>query len=85
MIEAVCDIELETPYEGCRQTVHRLAIIKKIRIIQSFMNATVMRVGIPVSLFEQWYGVKPEMGLYPSPKGASGFIVSVRVRKVVVL
>ena len=83
MIEAVCDIELETPYEGCRQTVHRLAIIKNIRIIQSFRNATVMRIGIPVSLFEQWYGVKPEEGLYPAPKGAESFITSVRVKRVV--
>ena len=82
MIEVICDVELEFPYENSRNTVHRLSLIKKIRIIQSFRNATIMRLGIPIDLFEQWYEIEPELGLYPPPKGADSFMHSLRVRQI---
>lgn len=82
MREAVCDIDLESPYENSRQIMHALAIVKKIRIIQSFRNGMVMRVGVPVDLFIQWYKVRPEKGTYPPPKGADKFITAIRVRKL---
>lgn len=81
--EIVCDIELVYPYEMARHTIHSLALIKNIRIIQSFMNATVVRVGIPIELFQQWYGTSPVKGLYPAPSGADSFINSVLVRKII--
>lgn len=79
--EITCDIELQKPFERSRNTVHRLATIKTMRIIQSFRHASVIRVGMPLELFHKWYGVEPERGMYPPPAGAETFIVSIKVRK----